>query len=151
MSTKTRNEPQDSTEKVRGAERILRCPPQDSAPPPQGAHRLTLLSLLPSLIPLPREPSPSARGPAIPSPPARDRLALRVRLLRVGRGWSQEDLAEQSGLHRNYIGHIERAELNAGLDNIEKIARAFGMTLCTLLDPCAETRPSPASITIPIP
>ena len=142
MSTKTRNEPQDSTEKVRWAERILRRPPQDSAPPPQGAHRLTL----PSLIPLPREPSPSARGPAIPSPRARDRLALRVRLLRAGHGWSQEDLAEQSGLHRNYIGHIERADLNAGLDNIEKIARAFGITLCALLDPDAMNRPSPSSI-----
>ena len=146
MSTKPRNEPQDSTEKVRWAERILRRPPQVGADPPQGEHRLTLLSLLPSLIPLPQDPSLSAGGPAVPGLPARDRLALRVRLLRAERAWSQEDLAEQSGLHRNYIGHIERAELNAGLDNIEKIARAFGITLCALLDPDAANRPDPVSI-----
>ena len=146
MSTKTRGEIPDSTEQALWAGRVLRRPPQDNAPPPQGAHRLTLLSLLPSLIPLPQESSPSAGGPTMPSPRARDRLALRVRLLRVGYGWSQENLAEQSGLHRNYIGHIERAELNAGLDNIEKIARAFGITLCALLDPDAVNRPGPASI-----
>ena len=146
MSTKTRGEIPDSTEQALWAERVLRRPPQDSTHPPQGTHRLTLLSLLPSLIPLPREPSPSARGPAIPSPRARERLALHVRLLRAGHGWSQEDLAEQSGLHRNYIGHIERAELNAGLDNVEKIARAFGMALCALLDPDAVNRPGLASI-----
>jgi len=64
-------------------------------------------------------------------------LAKRVRLLRVGRGWSQEALAAASGLHRNYIGHVERAELNVGLDNLEKIARAFGVSLCALLEPDA--------------
>ncbi|MHB8453880.1 MAG: helix-turn-helix domain-containing protein [Acidiferrobacterales bacterium] len=62
-------------------------------------------------------------------------LAKRVRLLRVGCGWSQEALAAASGLHRNYIGHVERAELNVGLDNLEKIARAFGVSLCVLLEP----------------
>ncbi|MDA8382837.1 MAG: helix-turn-helix transcriptional regulator [Betaproteobacteria bacterium] len=65
---------------------------------------------------------------------------MRVRLLRAARGWSQEMLAEQSGLHRNYVGHIERAELNAGIDNLEKIARAFGITLCALLAPDAARR-----------
>ncbi|MHB8428638.1 MAG: helix-turn-helix domain-containing protein [Acidiferrobacterales bacterium] len=65
---------------------------------------------------------------------SRDLLARRVRLLRAARGWSQEVLAELSGVHRNYIGHIERAEINAGLDNIEKIAQAFDMQVHALLD-----------------
>jgi len=65
---------------------------------------------------------------------SRELLARRVRLLRVARGWSQEVLAELSGVHRNYIGHIERAEINAGLHNLEKIAQALAMPVHALLD-----------------
>ncbi|HEX9627582.1 MAG TPA: helix-turn-helix transcriptional regulator [Acidiferrobacterales bacterium] len=60
-------------------------------------------------------------------------LARRMRMLRAMRGWSQEVLAELSGLHRNYIGHIERAEVNIGLENLSKIARAFGLPAYALL------------------
>ncbi len=65
---------------------------------------------------------------------ARKRLAHRVRLLRTNRGWSQEVLAELSGLNRSYIGAIERAEHNIGLDNIERIARALETSIRSLLD-----------------
>ncbi len=65
---------------------------------------------------------------------SRAMLARRVRLLRVARGWSQEVLAELSGVHRNYIGHIERAEINAGLLNLEKISMAFEIPVHALLD-----------------
>lgn len=143
MSTRTKNGTPDSTKQAQWAEQILRRPPQTGAPVSGSAHRLTLLSLLPQLLPVPPEPVPQFCAADMP---VRDRLALRVRLLRAARGWSQEDLAEQSGLHRNYIGHIERAELNAGLDNIEKIARAFGVTLCALLDPGAANRRDRPSI-----
>jgi len=65
---------------------------------------------------------------------ARKRLAQRVRLLRTSHGWSQEVLAELSGLNRSYIGAVERAEHNIGLDNIERIATALETGVSYLLD-----------------
>jgi len=65
---------------------------------------------------------------------ARKHLAQRVRLLRTNRGWSQEVLAELSGLNRSYIGAVERAEHNIGLDNIERISLALETSIPALLD-----------------
>lgn len=48
-------------------------------------------------------------------------------------GVSQEKLAEYAGLHRTYIGMIERAEKNITLLNIEKIANALNVELSDLL------------------
>jgi transcriptional regulator with XRE-family HTH domain len=45
---------------------------------------------------------------------------------------SQEELAERAGVHRTYIGMIERAEKNITLENIEKIAKALGLKLGVL-------------------
>jgi len=45
-----------------------------------------------------------------------------VRQLRLQRGLSQEDLAASSGLHRTYVGGIERGERNIGLINILRLA-----------------------------
>ena len=56
---------------------------------------------------------------------ARELLAKRIRELRAERGWSQDDLAAESGLHRTYIGTIERAEQSVTVDSIEKIAKAL--------------------------
>jgi transcriptional regulator with XRE-family HTH domain len=53
--------------------------------------------------------------------------------LRREKGWSQERLAEQCGLHRTYIGAIERSERNIGLDNLERLAKAFDIPVSTLL------------------
>lgn len=49
----------------------------------------------------------------------------RTRQLRTLRGWSQEELADECGLHRTYIGGVERGERNVSLVNIERIAKAL--------------------------
>lgn len=55
-----------------------------------------------------------------------------VRQCRVDRGWSQEALAEESGLHRNYVGGIERGERNVGLDNVLRLAAALEVRVTEL-------------------
>ncbi|VAW79057.1 hypothetical protein MNBD_GAMMA13-597 [hydrothermal vent metagenome] len=75
---------------------------------------------------------------------ARKHLARQVRLLRTNRGWSQEVLAELSGLNRSYIGAVERAEHNIGLDNIERISSALETSLSALLNNTADQPPQPA-------
>jgi transcriptional regulator with XRE-family HTH domain len=57
----------------------------------------------------------------------RTRFGRRVRELRERRGWSQEQLAAQCGLHRTYVGGIERGERNPALLNIGRIAEALGI------------------------
>jgi transcriptional regulator with XRE-family HTH domain len=55
-----------------------------------------------------------------------------VRELRAQQGLSQEQLAQRCGLHRTYIGGIERGERNPSLDNIGKIAAALSVKLTDL-------------------
>lgn len=56
-----------------------------------------------------------------------------VKRLRKANGWSQEDLANRTKLHRTYIGSIERSERNVSLINIERIANALGVKIKALL------------------
>lgn len=64
---------------------------------------------------------------------ARKLFAQNLRRVRLIKGYSQEYLAELAGLHRTYIGSVERAERNISIDNMEKIATALGVNLVELV------------------
>jgi transcriptional regulator with XRE-family HTH domain len=61
------------------------------------------------------------------------RLGREVRRRRDALGISQEELGFRAGLHRNYIGYVERAECNATMKRVIKIARALGLRPAGLL------------------
>ena len=52
-------------------------------------------------------------------------FGTRIRTLRKELALSQEDLGEVAGLHRTYIGHLERGEVNPSLINILRVAKAL--------------------------
>ena len=62
------------------------------------------------------------------------KFGKRVREIRVLKKLSQEELAEKAGVHRTYIGMIERGEKNITLENIEKIATALEISLNELMN-----------------
>ncbi|QVK21118.1 helix-turn-helix transcriptional regulator [Mycoplasmatota bacterium] len=55
------------------------------------------------------------------------KFGKKIRKLRLDRNMSQEELAYESGLHRTYIGSVERAEKNLTIKNVFKIAEALGI------------------------
>jgi transcriptional regulator with XRE-family HTH domain len=63
------------------------------------------------------------------------KFGRRVNELRLKKGiTSQMDLANKAGLDRTYIGGVERGERNVGLKNIEKLAKAIGVSVGELFN-----------------
>jgi len=58
--------------------------------------------------------------------PLRKVFAANLRSARESRNISQEALADLAGLHRTYVGSVERGERNISIDNIERLAVALG-------------------------
>ncbi|MGH9402368.1 MAG: helix-turn-helix domain-containing protein [Terriglobia bacterium] len=56
------------------------------------------------------------------------------------KGISQEELAERCGVHRTYMGRIERGETNITLTNIHKLARGLGASPASLVDEAKSAR-----------
>ena len=67
--------------------------------------------------------------------PAKILFGVRLRLAREVMGLSQELLAEKAGLHRTYIGQVERGERNISVDSMERLAEAVGLQLWDMLRP----------------
>jgi len=61
-------------------------------------------------------------------------LGLRIRDLRRAQGLSQEDLADKCGVHRTFMGTVERGESNLSFSNIFKVASTLGMSLSDLFE-----------------
>ena len=61
-------------------------------------------------------------------------ICLKIKLERIKRNLSQEELALNAGLNRNTIGKIERMETSPTIDTIEKIANVYKMDFLDLVD-----------------
>jgi transcriptional regulator with XRE-family HTH domain len=59
-------------------------------------------------------------------------LGQRIRQLRGEKGWSQEEFAEVCGVHRTYMGHIERGEKNLSFNSMTRVANALNVELSEL-------------------
>jgi transcriptional regulator with XRE-family HTH domain len=87
-----------------------------------------------------------------------ERLGKRVQELRVSKGWSQEQFAHVCGLHRTYVGQIERAEKNISFENLTKLSAALGIALADLLSgledgtaiPIREGKSNPELLTLEV-
>jgi transcriptional regulator with XRE-family HTH domain len=60
-------------------------------------------------------------------------LAQNIRAYRLTKKLSQEDLADLCGLHRTYVGSIERSERNVTISSLEVLAKALGVSVPDLL------------------
>ena len=64
-------------------------------------------------------------------------LGRNLRGYRIDRGLSQEEFADEIGVHRTYLGAIERGERNLTLRTVERLAELIAMDPIQLLIPPA--------------
>ena len=69
---------------------------------------------------------------AVPKSDVRKRFGVVVRDHRKAQSYSQESFADACGLHRTYIGAIERGERNVSIDNIARIAETLSVHIADL-------------------
>ncbi|OLE27467.1 MAG: cupin [Actinobacteria bacterium 13_1_20CM_3_71_11] len=65
-------------------------------------------------------------------------VAQHVRALRLGRGWSLDELSGRSGVSKGMVVQIEAARTNPSIGTLCRIADAFGVTIAQLLEPAAD-------------
>lgn len=70
--------------------------------------------------------------------PLRLVFAANLRRLREQAGISQEALADIAGLHRTYVGSVERGERNLSIDNIDRLAHALRLSPAALMEESRE-------------
>ena len=78
-------------------------------------------------------------------------LGQRIRELRTEQGYSQEGFADKCGVHRTFMGTIERGESNLSFQNIAKVAATLGVSLSKLfidLETRAETLTTKSAISL---
>ncbi len=68
-----------------------------------------------------------------PSSPLTAILAANIRAFREEKGLSQEGFADICGLHRTYVGSVERGERNVTLSTLEVFASVMGVSVSQLL------------------
>lgn len=61
-------------------------------------------------------------------------VAKNIRVQRLARGYTQEELSERAGINRNYTGMVEREERSPTVDMLEKIAKALAIDPVILLE-----------------
>ena len=60
-------------------------------------------------------------------------IGQNLKKARLAKGWSQEELSFESGLHRTYVGAVERGERNITVINLRKLAIVLGVKLSALV------------------
>ena len=67
-------------------------------------------------------------------------LGKRIRSLRQSKGWTQEQLAEYADLHVSYIVLLEKGANRATIETLDKLSKAFGLSIADLVQPLGEMR-----------